>query len=262
MPALFTTRDRAELVDALGDELLRALARADVGAVRPRRGRPPRGSRRRPSAPRRRRRRSRRRPRPAAASWRQWPRPMPRPPPVTTPAFPSSAPIPSSSLRRSLAGIRSECAAWKPRTFGPVRYEKAPPLARIVLNDPQRRNPQSPEMVHGVQRALADARRDHTIRVVIVKAAGESLLLGPSTQHRCVSRIPGELRAQGELVRGTVGAVPVAHARVLGVPQAHDRGGAGPRRSRWNLLGAAHRHDARVGGRDLPDAERALGAAG
>jgi len=57
--------------------------------------------------------------------------------------------------------------------FGPVRYELSPPIARVVLNDPTRRNAQSSEMVHGVQEALARARRDHAIRVVIVKAAGE-----------------------------------------------------------------------------------------
>jgi len=62
--------------------------------------------------------------------------------------------------------------------LGPVRYEKTPPLARVVLNDPQRRNAQSSAMVQGVQRALADARRDHAIRAVIVKAAGETFCSG------------------------------------------------------------------------------------
>ena len=62
--------------------------------------------------------------------------------------------------------------------FGPVRYELSPPIARVVLNDPARRNAQSSEMVRGVQRALQDARRDHAIRVVIVKAAGETFCSG------------------------------------------------------------------------------------
>jgi enoyl-CoA hydratase/carnithine racemase len=62
--------------------------------------------------------------------------------------------------------------------LGPVRYETSPPIARVVLNDPERSNAQSSEMVRGVQQALALARRDHAIRVVIVKAAGETFCSG------------------------------------------------------------------------------------
>jgi enoyl-CoA hydratase/carnithine racemase len=62
--------------------------------------------------------------------------------------------------------------------FGPVRYEKSPPIARIVLDDPERRNAQSSEMVWGVDRALKDARRDHGIRVLIVKANGDGFCSG------------------------------------------------------------------------------------
>jgi len=61
---------------------------------------------------------------------------------------------------------------------GPVRYEKSPPIARVVLNDPDRRNAQSSEMVWGVERALKDARRDHAIRVLIVKAVGDGFCAG------------------------------------------------------------------------------------
>jgi enoyl-CoA hydratase/carnithine racemase len=62
--------------------------------------------------------------------------------------------------------------------FGPVRYELAPPLARVVLDDPARRNAQSSEMVRGVHEALARARSDHAIRVVIVKATGDFFCSG------------------------------------------------------------------------------------
>jgi enoyl-CoA hydratase/carnithine racemase len=62
--------------------------------------------------------------------------------------------------------------------FGPVRYEVSPPLARVVLNDPARRNAQSSQMVRGVQQSLERARRDHAIRVVIIKAAGEAFCSG------------------------------------------------------------------------------------
>ena len=54
--------------------------------------------------------------------------------------------------------------------FGPVRYEKSSLIARVVLDDSERRNARSSEMVWGVDQALTDARRDHAIRVLIVKA--------------------------------------------------------------------------------------------
>jgi enoyl-CoA hydratase/carnithine racemase len=76
-----------------------------------------------------------------------------------------------------LAGGTEE-RAMETLEFGPVRYELSPPVARVVLNDPARRNAQSSEMVRGVQQALALARRDHAIRVVIVKAAGETFCSG------------------------------------------------------------------------------------
>jgi enoyl-CoA hydratase/carnithine racemase len=62
--------------------------------------------------------------------------------------------------------------------LGPVRYEKSGTIARIVLDDPERGNAQSSPMVWGVDRALQDARRDHAIRVVILKARGENFCSG------------------------------------------------------------------------------------
>jgi enoyl-CoA hydratase len=63
--------------------------------------------------------------------------------------------------------------------FGPfVQYEKEGPIARIILNDPKRANVQSSEMVWGVDDALTDARRDHGVKVVILKANGKGFCSG------------------------------------------------------------------------------------
>jgi len=59
-----------------------------------------------------------------------------------------------------------------------VRYETEGPIARIVLDDPARANAQSSEMVWGVDDALRLARRDHSIRVVILKANGKGFSSG------------------------------------------------------------------------------------
>jgi enoyl-CoA hydratase len=64
-------------------------------------------------------------------------------------------------------------------SFGPyVRYETDGAIARIVLDDPKRANVQSSEMVWGVDDALRAARRDHDVRVVILKGAGKGFCSG------------------------------------------------------------------------------------
>lgn len=63
--------------------------------------------------------------------------------------------------------------------FGPyVRYEKDGAVARIVLDDPKRANAQSAEMVWGVDDALRSARRDHDVKVVILKSNGKGFCSG------------------------------------------------------------------------------------
>jgi enoyl-CoA hydratase len=63
--------------------------------------------------------------------------------------------------------------------FGPyVRYQADAPIARIVLDDPQRANAQSSEMVWGLDDALTQARRDHEIKVVILKSAAKGFCSG------------------------------------------------------------------------------------
>ena len=79
-----------------------------------------------------------------------------------------------------------------------VQYETDGPIARIVLNDPARANAQSSEMVWGVDDALKLARRDHAIKVVILKANGK----GFSSGHIPTGDYP-EFRANQE-AKGTV----------------------------------------------------------
>ena len=59
-----------------------------------------------------------------------------------------------------------------------VHFEKDGAVARIILDDPKRANVQSSEMVWGVEDALTAARRDHEVRVVIIKAAGKGFCSG------------------------------------------------------------------------------------
>jgi enoyl-CoA hydratase len=79
-----------------------------------------------------------------------------------------------------------------------VRYEKDGTIARIVLDDPKRANVQSSEMVWGVEDALTAARRDHDVRVVILKAEGKGFCSG----HIATGDYP-EFRANLE-AKGTV----------------------------------------------------------
>lgn len=65
------------------------------------------------------------------------------------------------------------------KEFGPyVRYQHGGPVARIVLDDPKRANAQSAEMVWGLDDALREARRDHEVKVVILKSAAKGFCSG------------------------------------------------------------------------------------
>lgn len=64
------------------------------------------------------------------------------------------------------------------RDLGVVLYESAAPIARIVLNWPERANAQSSEMVWQVDAALDLAEADPEIKVVILKANGKGFCAG------------------------------------------------------------------------------------
>ena len=64
-------------------------------------------------------------------------------------------------------------------SFGPyVRYQTDGAIARIILDDPRRSNAQSSEMVWGLDDALRESRRDHAVKVVILKSAAKGFCSG------------------------------------------------------------------------------------
>ena len=64
------------------------------------------------------------------------------------------------------------------RDLGVVIYERSGPIARIVLNWPERANAQSSAMVHQVDHCLEEARLDYDVKVVILKANGKGFCAG------------------------------------------------------------------------------------
>ena len=64
------------------------------------------------------------------------------------------------------------------RDLGVVIYQREPPIARIVLNRPQRANAQSSAMVQQVDGCLDEARRDYDVKVVILRANGRGFCAG------------------------------------------------------------------------------------
>ena len=63
-------------------------------------------------------------------------------------------------------------------TFEQILYDKDGPIATITLNRPAKLNAYSEIMVHEMLLALADARDDDAIRVVILTAAGRGFCAG------------------------------------------------------------------------------------
>ena len=64
------------------------------------------------------------------------------------------------------------------RDLGPVIYETDGPIARLILNWPEKANAQSSEMVHAFDDALTLADRDYDVKVVIIKANGNGFCAG------------------------------------------------------------------------------------
>jgi enoyl-CoA hydratase/carnithine racemase len=62
--------------------------------------------------------------------------------------------------------------------LGPVIYETDGPVARLVLNWPEKANAQSSEMVHAFDDALTLADRDYDVKVLIIKANGRGFCAG------------------------------------------------------------------------------------
>ena len=64
------------------------------------------------------------------------------------------------------------------RDLGVVRYELEAPVARIVLNWPEKANAQSSEMVWQVDECLDAAEDDSEVKVVILKGEGKGFCAG------------------------------------------------------------------------------------
>lgn len=63
--------------------------------------------------------------------------------------------------------------AWKTvKPFTDIRYEKAPGMAKITLNRPEKRNAFRPQTVVELHEALLDAREDQRVGVVFLTGAG------------------------------------------------------------------------------------------
>jgi enoyl-CoA hydratase len=62
--------------------------------------------------------------------------------------------------------------------LGVVLYEEDGPIARIVLNWPERANAQSSDMVHQFDDALSRAERGYDVKVVIIKGNGKGFCAG------------------------------------------------------------------------------------
>jgi enoyl-CoA hydratase/carnithine racemase len=59
-----------------------------------------------------------------------------------------------------------------------VIYEKDPPIARIILNYPEKANIQDEEMVWDVDNCLKESEKDWDIKVVVLKANGRGFCAG------------------------------------------------------------------------------------
>ena len=59
-----------------------------------------------------------------------------------------------------------------------IIYEKDGPVARIILNRPEKANSQNSPMVWDVENSLKDAEADYAIKVVILKANGRGFCAG------------------------------------------------------------------------------------
>jgi enoyl-CoA hydratase len=64
------------------------------------------------------------------------------------------------------------------RELDAVIYEKDGPIARIILNRPEKANAQNSAMVWDVENCLKDAEADYAIKVVVMKANGNGFSAG------------------------------------------------------------------------------------
>lgn len=61
----------------------------------------------------------------------------------------------------------------EPSATGEVLYQVAAGVARVTINRPERRNAMSESVMRGLRRAVADARADDDVRVLVLTGAGD-----------------------------------------------------------------------------------------
>jgi enoyl-CoA hydratase len=77
-----------------------------------------------------------------------------------------------------------------------VIFEKDGPVARIILNRPEKANAQNSAMANDVDRCLDDAEHDYAIKVVILKANGRGFCAGHDDPSRPGGAFPEFTDAQ------------------------------------------------------------------
>jgi len=85
---------------------------------------------------------------------------------------------------------------------GVVLYQRDPPVARVILNRPERANTQSSELVHQVDESLEEARRDYDIKVVILKANGKGFCAGHDLSPDAYPEFTAARQAMGAVWQG------------------------------------------------------------
>ncbi|OUC79401.1 enoyl-CoA hydratase [Gordonia lacunae] len=71
------------------------------------------------------------------------------------------------------------------------REQPAPAVARLVLNRPERRNAQNPQMLYDLDAAFGDCARDDSIKVIVLSGAGPDFSSGHDVDER-ESTIPAD----------------------------------------------------------------------
>lgn len=64
------------------------------------------------------------------------------------------------------------------KEFKTIIYEKEGPIAKVIMNRPDKRNAQNGRMIEEMDTAFIDAENDPAIRVVILSGAGKSFCAG------------------------------------------------------------------------------------
>jgi enoyl-CoA hydratase len=85
-----------------------------------------------------------------------------------------------AGLRRTSDQQRDhrEEAVMERQDFGRVLYEKDGPIARVIMNWPEKANSQDSKMVWALDAALKAADSDYEVKVVIIKANGAGFCAG------------------------------------------------------------------------------------